>query len=418
MGNENRGRERPWDESDFGRRDWDERGATRGGRQEQGSSYQQGLGARRGPGGYGSGGDYDDSFQDQRNPQGERGNSPRHWQGEGYGGYGQLNREQERSGSQRGPDQRGYGRGNQFGQAGEYGRAHENDDRRRQYSFEDDDRRQDFGRGNERMRFEGDQRHSGSYAASRGENIHSRSADPGQSSYGGFSNEDPSFQRQQLEHYSGGRGYPGRHLDTQGNWQQGGGQDRQQNLYGTRRTSPKGYTRSDERVREDVCEQLSHSGLDVSEVSVTVSQGHVTLEGTVSDRRTKHAIEDCADGCMGVQDVDNRIRVQRDEGYSRGQTSMHHQQAGSQDARSSAQSSGAQSSRDTHASGGGSQASGGGSEQSGSTPATGTDAATGYSGGIDALPGGEESGSASAGASGSKGGGARTGAKGSRGSKA
>lgn len=67
--------------------------------------------------------------------------------------------------------------------------------------------------------------------------------------------------------------------------------------------------RSDERVREDLCERLSHSGLDVSDVSVDVSDGVVALEGTVPDRRTKHAIEDCADDCLGVTDIQNRIRV-------------------------------------------------------------------------------------------------------------
>src|SRR5690554_4347475 len=40
--------------------------------------------------------------------------------------------------------------------------------------------------------------------------------------------------------------------------------------YGIRRILPKGYTRSDDRILEDVCEQLSRSGLDVSDVSVKV----------------------------------------------------------------------------------------------------------------------------------------------------
>lgn len=41
--------------------------------------------------------------------------------------------------------------------------------------------------------------HSGAHAAKPGEEIKSRSADPGQSSYGGFSNEDPSHQAQQID---------------------------------------------------------------------------------------------------------------------------------------------------------------------------------------------------------------------------
>ena len=42
-------------------------------------------------------------------------------------------------------------------------------------------------------------KHEGAHAAKPGEEIKSRSADPGQSNYGGFSNEDPSKQAQQLD---------------------------------------------------------------------------------------------------------------------------------------------------------------------------------------------------------------------------
>jgi osmotically-inducible protein OsmY len=42
---------------------------------------------------------------------------------------------------------------------------------------------------------------------------------------------------------------------------------------------------------------------------VNVLAGKVTLEGTVPSRYMKHYIEDLADGCPGVQDIENRIRV-------------------------------------------------------------------------------------------------------------
>jgi hypothetical protein len=75
---------------------------------------------------------------------------------------------------------------------------------------------------------------------------------------------------------------------------------------------PKGYERSDERIREDVSDRLMYRyDIDSSEVSVTVAAGTVTLDGTVPERRMKHAIEDLAVHCAGVKDVDNRIRVQR-----------------------------------------------------------------------------------------------------------
>jgi hypothetical protein len=78
------------------------------------------------------------------------------------------------------------------------------------------------------------------------------------------------------------------------------------------RRGPKGYQRSDERIREDLSDRLMQSmHIDSSDVSVEVAKGKVTLDGTVPERRMKYAIEDLAESCGGVQDVDNRIRVQR-----------------------------------------------------------------------------------------------------------
>jgi hypothetical protein len=79
---------------------------------------------------------------------------------------------------------------------------------------------------------------------------------------------------------------------------------------GITRRGPKGYTRSDERIREDVCERLWHAHeVDAGDVSVHVASGVVTLEGHVPERRMKHTIEDLAASSRGVHDVENRIRV-------------------------------------------------------------------------------------------------------------
>ncbi|WP_052773030.1 BON domain-containing protein [Luteimonas sp. FCS-9] len=79
---------------------------------------------------------------------------------------------------------------------------------------------------------------------------------------------------------------------------------------GFRGVGPKGYARSDARITEDVCEQLTHSDeIDAREVSVRVHDGVVTLEGHVDQRWVKHRIEDIAEACSGVKDVENRIRV-------------------------------------------------------------------------------------------------------------
>ncbi|HET7343151.1 MAG TPA: BON domain-containing protein [Methylomirabilota bacterium] len=43
---------------------------------------------------------------------------------------------------------------------------------------------------------------------------------------------------------------------------------------------PRGYQRSDERIREDVCERMCQSGdLDATDIEVRVSNGEVTLLG-------------------------------------------------------------------------------------------------------------------------------------------
>lgn len=74
---------------------------------------------------------------------------------------------------------------------------------------------------------------------------------------------------------------------------------------------PKGYKRSDERIREEICEALyHHSAIDASEIDVTVQNGEVVLKGTVDERRMKRLAEDCAEGVSGVNDVRNEIRVQ------------------------------------------------------------------------------------------------------------
>lgn len=94
-----------------------------------------------------------------------------------------------------------------------------------------------------------------------------------------------------------------------GNWGQSGQIGRSQ------RRGPKGYQRSDERLQEEICERLmTRWDLDSSEVSVQVSQGEVTLEGVVPERRMRHEIENLVDDCHGVKDIDNRIRVQSSYG--------------------------------------------------------------------------------------------------------
>lgn len=73
---------------------------------------------------------------------------------------------------------------------------------------------------------------------------------------------------------------------------------------------PRGYTRSDDRIREDVNDRLTDDPyIDASEIDVTVSNCEVTLSGTVGDRRTKRRAEDMAETISGVRHVQNNLRV-------------------------------------------------------------------------------------------------------------
>jgi osmotically-inducible protein OsmY len=73
---------------------------------------------------------------------------------------------------------------------------------------------------------------------------------------------------------------------------------------------PKGYARSDERIREDVSDRLSDDDMvDASDIEVTVSNREVTLSGTVDSRAARRRAEDCAEAVSGVSYVQNNLRV-------------------------------------------------------------------------------------------------------------
>ncbi|MDX2169443.1 MAG: BON domain-containing protein [Deltaproteobacteria bacterium] len=73
---------------------------------------------------------------------------------------------------------------------------------------------------------------------------------------------------------------------------------------------PRGYRRSDERVREDVCERLTEADdLDATTVDVAVRDGVVVLSGAVADRFSRRRAEDLAAGVAGVADVMNQLTV-------------------------------------------------------------------------------------------------------------
>jgi hypothetical protein len=87
-------------------------------------------------------------------------------------------------------------------------------------------------------------------------------------------------------------------------------QDSASNRAGYAGRGPKGYKRSDERIKEDVCDRLSMDDeVDASDITVSVRNGEVTLDGSVETRKMKHRAEDIAESVSGVSDVHNNVRV-------------------------------------------------------------------------------------------------------------
>ena len=79
---------------------------------------------------------------------------------------------------------------------------------------------------------------------------------------------------------------------------------------GYRGVGPRDYVRADERIVEEINEQLTDADdLDASGITLTVENGIATLGGSVPQRRMKHRAEDIAVACNGVRDVRNEIQV-------------------------------------------------------------------------------------------------------------
>jgi hypothetical protein len=73
---------------------------------------------------------------------------------------------------------------------------------------------------------------------------------------------------------------------------------------------PKNYHRSEERIREDVCDRLSDDYvIDASDIDIKVNGSDVILSGTVNSRQEKRRAEDLAESVSGVTNVQNQLRV-------------------------------------------------------------------------------------------------------------
>lgn len=218
--------------------------------------------------------------------------------------------------------QRGYGQGN-------YSPSSRNQDRYGQQGYSQARQRSgaygtegyseaDYGQGN--AGYQGDTYGQGSSSLGRSSYGYGSSTMHSQGDY--YNRPDRNSNTQDREEFSGhraGQSSYGQNYGQTGYRQSnfGGGYLRNESenefnreTRGFQGRGPKGYKRSDERIREEVCEALSADPrIDASEIEVQVSEGIVTLSGTVDERRAKRAAEDVAEGCTGVSDVKNDIRI-------------------------------------------------------------------------------------------------------------
>jgi BON domain len=83
---------------------------------------------------------------------------------------------------------------------------------------------------------------------------------------------------------------------------------------------PHSYQRSDERIRDDVHERLTRHGyLDARNIQAQVSNGEVTLTGSVDTRQAKRMAADTAESVSGVKDVHNNLQIQQPTSQQMGQ---------------------------------------------------------------------------------------------------
>jgi osmotically-inducible protein OsmY len=124
--------------------------------------------------------------------------------------------------------------------------------------------------------------------------------------------------RSGYSHTSGDRGWWDKTTDEVASWF--GDDDAERRREADRRMGPhrgkgpKGYTRSDERIKDDVNDRLSDdSFIDASDIDVTCEHCEIVLTGTVDNKEEKRRAEDIAERVSGVKNVENRLKVRSRE---------------------------------------------------------------------------------------------------------
>ncbi|WAJ29457.1 BON domain-containing protein [Antarcticirhabdus aurantiaca] len=267
--------------------------------------------SRSGYGGEGrSGGYYGDQDRDRSNQYGRGGQS-----GYGEDDYGFGRSRSGDSGRLSGYEawDRDYG-SERYG-GGSEGRGSDYDASRSSYPS-------DYSRGYGQGSYSGvdfDRSRSGSYrASSYGERSGSYDRDYGARTSRMGQSPDYGYGRDRdySERGRGERGFMDRMGDEISSWF--GDEDAARRREQDQRHSGKGprsYTRSDDRIKDDVNDRLTDDHyVDASDIEVSVKDREVTLNGYVSSRDEKRRAEDCAERVSGVTHVQNNLRVQSSAG--------------------------------------------------------------------------------------------------------
>lgn len=269
-----------------------------GGSTDYGTGYSGGYSTRRGSGGNYGTEDYGSSYGGGSYGTGYSGSTGSTNYGRSYGRGSDYDRESNIGG--RGSD---YDRTNYGYNAGRFDRGYEGD--------------RDYNYGNEGY-YGGT---SAGYGSTYGEN-YGRDYDRnyGGSNYGqgserGFQRgSDYDRERDYGRRGRGERGWFEKAADEVASWfgTEEGGRSRES----YRGVGTKNYSRSDDRISEDVNDRLSDDYmLDASDIEVSVDNGEVTLSGTVTSKYDKRRAEDITDDVSGVKHVQNNLRVSESSTY-------------------------------------------------------------------------------------------------------
>ena len=136
-----------------------------------------------------------------------------------------------------------------------------------------------------------------------GSNDYNRRGYSDQNRFGSQANQGGNWQHEDSRQ----SGY-GNSFKSNNNWQNSNDDTNSQGEH--RGKGPKDYKRSDDRIREDVCDRLSDDGrIDASNIDVRVSGNEVILSGSVDSKDVKRRAEDVAESVSGVSNVQNQLRV-------------------------------------------------------------------------------------------------------------